>query len=208
VPRVNTATQFTAVHDPDTYSPSQLSERHLTRTRPPSARSTHHVRPHPLIRTRSYATATPTVAFSPTTVSPTHISTSPESQVHYSQFLPRLRRQASQSSVNSVATLPITSTSNTIAQTSRTNVTATSSARQRTLSHTSAALLSSLNAHASSRPASPVLPVTFPPQLAGNMPMHSLIPPSLTSQHLTTVVHQNPMLAALIRVKKARAEGR
>jgi hypothetical protein len=207
LPRVDTVTQFTSYHDPETYSPSPLSERPQARTRPPSTRSIRSTRPHPLIRTRSYAPATPTVAFSPTTISPPHSSTSPESQTHYSQFLPRLRRQASQSSVNSVATLPLPSTFNTTAQTSHANATASSSARQRTLSHTSAALLSSLNAHAQSRPASPVLPISFPPQPGGgSRPVHSLIPPSLTSAHLLTVVHQSPMLAALKRVRKARAQ--
>lgn len=223
----------------DTFAESPATELPPSRTRPPSTRSMRSIYHHPLIRTRSYAPPTPTLtatappAFSPTTASPTLApnsgsgtilgnlpSTAAAESAHY--FWPyKLKRQSSQSSVNSVATLPLTSTSTSaaLAPTTSTNVTATRE-RPRTLSHTSAALSSlaaaaahpfhhygfgvpSFVQHAPSRPSSPPLPVMFPPP---SKSVHPMLPAELTESHLSATAFQRIMAESFIRIERAKIE--
>ncbi|GJJ06375.1 hypothetical protein Clacol_000566 [Clathrus columnatus] len=222
---------------------SPATEIPPSRTRPPSTRSMRSIYPHPLIRTRSYAPSTPTLtappAFSPTTASPTltpsagpgMIWGSPQSNTEHPHHLwsSKLKRQNSQSSVNSIATLPLTSAaaaaaSAALAPTSSVNITATRE-RPRTFSHTSAALSSLAAAaahqpshhygfgvpgfvhgghqHLPSRPASPPLPVMFPPPAKS---VHSMIPAALLGPHLSVTAHQRIMADSLMRIGRSRAE--
>ncbi|KAF8497670.1 hypothetical protein JB92DRAFT_2986953 [Gautieria morchelliformis] len=232
LPRVDTVTKFTtqaedspssgsATHDPPT--PTRRAGHRRPATRPPSMRSTHSGLPHPLIRARSYAPSTPVItALSPGLAQVYPVSTSsspssppmgpssesarsPESETNR-PYLPRLRRQGSHSSVTSVATLPLPTTSS-AATASTTRV---HGERQRTLSHAStSAALSSLTAarshHAPSRPASPVLPIAFPPINPHEEQVHVMIPPPLVPPHVSATAHQNPILQALQRVAEAKA---
>lgn len=226
----------------DTFIESPATELPPSRTRPPSTRSMRSIYHHPLIRTRSYAPSTPTLtappAFSPTTASPTlapnassgMIWGSPQSNTdteHSHNFwLSKLKRKNSQSSVNSIATLPVTSASASaaasaaLATTNSSKITATRE-RQRTLSHTSAALssLAAAAAHQSShhygfgvpgfvqhgvsRPASPPLPAMFPPP---PKPVHSMLPPGLLAFHSSATAYQRVMAESLMRIGKARTE--
>ncbi|KIJ49585.1 hypothetical protein M422DRAFT_44928 [Sphaerobolus stellatus SS14] len=225
-PRIETSTKFTAGGSPEP-SPSPEPEPRRSITRPPSTRSATSMRPHPLIRTRSYAPATPTVsaappAFSPTTASSplaspiTNHPSSPDS-ARYSQFIPQLRRHGSRSSLASVSTLPLPAkTTGTTASTTRVH-----GERQRTLSQVStSAALSSLAAAAHpqahfygigsmpSRPPSPVLPTAFPPPNLRAEHEMPILPAPMAPSHASVMAHRRPMLDSFRRVIQGRTNGR
>lgn len=224
LPRVQTTMAKFTTGGPSQPSrtPSPEPDHRRAVTRPPSARSIRSVRPHPLIRTRSYAPSTPTVsaappAFSPTTASPlssplAHQLSSPTS-THYSQFLPgRLRRKTSESSVTSIATLPLPTKPSTTTTASLASTTRVHGERQRTMSQglTSAALSSLAAAahpqHGLSRPTSPVLPITFPPPNLRPERAHSVMSAPLAIAHQSAIAHHRPMREALDRVARRRAK--
>lgn len=219
-------------HDPltPTRRMAQAQTQRRPSTRPPSLRSAHSAQPHPLIRARSYAPSTPIITAPPTLSSsiaqvylgshasspigspqqdlpPEMVVRSPLSETHHAAYLPRLKRQGSQSSMASVATLPLPTTSSTAtAHTTRVH-----GERQRTLSHASiSAALTSLtaarNPHLPSRPPSPALPIAFPPINPHGDYAHVMIPLPLVPPHVSATAHQNPIVEAWQRVSKAKAD--